>query len=182
MADTRRSLSALQTLLADNTTGAISPQDVRDLLVSASPPYGSIYVSTAAATTIAASSTYYKAAGTTTSTNLKEFDMPANNRLRYTGAADIHIHGVVTVALTTASSSQVIGLRVGKNGSASGTDSVASQVEHKTGTGTDVISTAIHVDTMLSTNDYLELWVANETTGSNLTIEFMYFFVMGMLT
>lgn len=34
MADTPRTLAALQTLLADNTVGAISAQDVRDLLVS----------------------------------------------------------------------------------------------------------------------------------------------------
>lgn len=35
MPDTRRSLSALQTLLADNVIGDISAQDVRDFLVSA---------------------------------------------------------------------------------------------------------------------------------------------------
>lgn len=34
MADTVRSISAIQTLLADNTTGLISPQDLRDMLVS----------------------------------------------------------------------------------------------------------------------------------------------------
>lgn len=34
MPDTRRTLSALQTLLADNTSGDISPQDIRDMLVS----------------------------------------------------------------------------------------------------------------------------------------------------
>lgn len=35
MPDTIRTLSALQTLLADNTSGAISPQDARDFLVTA---------------------------------------------------------------------------------------------------------------------------------------------------
>ncbi len=34
MADTLRTLSALLALLADNTSGAISPQDLRDFLVS----------------------------------------------------------------------------------------------------------------------------------------------------
>jgi|GEM_PF-3438270 len=34
MPDTKRSLSALQTLLADNTAGAITPQHVRDFLLS----------------------------------------------------------------------------------------------------------------------------------------------------
>jgi hypothetical protein len=37
MADTRRTLSALQTRLADNTSGNIFPQDVRDFLVSVYP-------------------------------------------------------------------------------------------------------------------------------------------------
>jgi hypothetical protein len=34
MVDTVRTMAALQTLLADNTTGAITPQAVRDMLVS----------------------------------------------------------------------------------------------------------------------------------------------------
>jgi hypothetical protein len=34
MADTQRTLSALQSLLADNTTNELSPQDLRDFLVS----------------------------------------------------------------------------------------------------------------------------------------------------
>lgn len=38
MADVRRTLAALQTLLADNTAGDISAQDVRDFLVSAYNP------------------------------------------------------------------------------------------------------------------------------------------------
>ena len=37
MVDTIRTLSALQTLLADNTSGDISPQDLRDMLVSVWP-------------------------------------------------------------------------------------------------------------------------------------------------
>jgi hypothetical protein len=42
MADTPRSLTDLQSLLADNTTGDISPQDLRDFLVSAIGVYGSL--------------------------------------------------------------------------------------------------------------------------------------------
>ena len=37
MVDTARLLPALQTLLADNTAGDISAQDVRDMLVSTYP-------------------------------------------------------------------------------------------------------------------------------------------------
>jgi hypothetical protein len=42
MADTKRSLTALQALLADNTSGDISPQDVRDFLVTALGTAGAI--------------------------------------------------------------------------------------------------------------------------------------------
>ena len=42
MADTARSLTDLQTLLADNVAGAISPQDLRDFLVTALGVYGSL--------------------------------------------------------------------------------------------------------------------------------------------
>lgn len=40
MADTIRSIAALQTLLADNNSGDISPQDLRDMLVSLAAPSG----------------------------------------------------------------------------------------------------------------------------------------------
>lgn len=43
MPDTERSLSALQTLLADSTAGDISAQDLRDALVSALGGYGGLY-------------------------------------------------------------------------------------------------------------------------------------------
>lgn len=40
MADTVRTLSALQAILADNTSGNISPQDLRDMLVSTKGGHG----------------------------------------------------------------------------------------------------------------------------------------------
>lgn len=43
MADTIRTISALQTLLADNATGDISPQDLRDMLVSLANAYQQLY-------------------------------------------------------------------------------------------------------------------------------------------
>jgi len=42
MADTPRGLTALLALFADNTTGNISPQDYRDLIVSCLGVYGSL--------------------------------------------------------------------------------------------------------------------------------------------
>lgn len=42
MADTKRTRSQILALMADNTTGEISPQDLRDMLVSLFGVYGSI--------------------------------------------------------------------------------------------------------------------------------------------
>lgn len=181
MADTRRSLSALQTVLADNTVGAISPQDVRDVLVSAAPPYGAMYISSSAATSLSADNTWTKVSGTTTSTNLKEFTMPANNRLTYGGVAPVHCHVVASISMTAGANNQVFGFRIVKNGDETLTDSVASELRRKVGTGTDVGSLAVHYDSAMTTGDYLELWVENETSAAEPTITQFYFFVMGML-
>ncbi len=51
MADTVRTLSALQTLLADNSAGAISEQDLRDFLVSALKRYNRTVATTPMALT-----------------------------------------------------------------------------------------------------------------------------------
>ncbi|PCI53445.1 MAG: hypothetical protein COB36_12320 [Alphaproteobacteria bacterium] len=42
MVDTVRTISALQTLLADNASGDISAQDVRDMLVTLAPKYAEL--------------------------------------------------------------------------------------------------------------------------------------------
>lgn len=49
MVDTIRTRAQVLALLADNVTGDISPQDVRDMLVSLFGVYGSIYVKDAVA-------------------------------------------------------------------------------------------------------------------------------------
>lgn len=177
MADTARSLAELQTLLADNISGAISPQDLRDFLVSVTPPYGAMSRNVASATTIVTPGTYYKAAGTTTVGNVRNMDMPTDNRLRYTGVSPRHFHIAVTVAMTTASVNNVVGLKIAKNGTVIDSSITRRYVT----TGADIGSTALHGDIVLSTNDYLELWVTNESDTDSVTIQELYFFAMGML-
>jgi len=65
MADTSRTLAALLALLADNTTGAISPQDLRDALLSCMSGYGSITVLGASAAQTSISATPAKLTGFT---------------------------------------------------------------------------------------------------------------------
>jgi len=40
---------------------------------------------------------------------------------------------------------------------------------------------AVHTDVMLATNDYIELWVTNETDTNAVTVQDAYVFAMGMI-
>lgn len=171
MADTIRTLAALKALLPDNTTGLISPQDLRDMLVSLVPGHGSIYISTPAATTIAQAGTFVKAAGITTAVHLDAtFDMPASNRLRYVGAIPVHATVSATISFTSGGNNQDLAFQVHKNGN----PVIGSHISLKIGTGTDERSTALHVDADLVQNDYLEVWIANDTGTADVTLTHLY--------
>lgn len=177
MPDTRRTVASLQSLLADNSTGAVSPQDERDFLVSTAPAYGSCHWTTAAATTISAQSTkaaiidgnnYVKAAGTTTVGALvKEFDMPASNRLRYTGAPTLLALVVATVSLTAATANDNLGVKIALNGTVQDASFVPLSNVHNSNVSTVAVACLVQ----LATNDYVEVFLANETAGRNATIQ-----------
>ena len=176
MADTQRTASALATLFADNTSGDISPQDLRDFLVSAHVNYGVSYVSTAAETTISTQDVFVKAAGTTTEIATRNFTHTAG-RLTYNGTPDINVYVSCCFSMTAAGNSKEIDFKIAKNG----TVIDSSMIRRKVGTGTDV--GAASVDSFiegLSTNDYIELWVANHTDTTNVTIELCHLMVFGM--
>lgn len=178
MPDTVRSISSLQTLLADNTSGAISAQDLRDMLVSVLHASGSMTWTVPAASTISTPGTPVKAAGTTTAVNLStgRFSMPESNRLLYNGPADVHAHIACSVSVSCASNNQDIRLVLAKNGELL----THSIVDNKISTAGDEQSTALHADTMLTDGDYLELWIGNNTSTGAPTINHGYLFALGM--
>lgn len=177
MTDTQRTKAALATLLSDNITQQISPQGVRDFLETMHPSFGLCYVTTPAESTISVAGTYVKGAGTTTSVGLHRFTMPVNNRLTYTGTPDIHVFYTATLSMTTAGTNVVLGFKIAKN------DVVVadSEVHRKVATGTDVGAAPLQGGLSMSTNDYLELWVANITNTSNITLELASLHVIGFM-
>lgn len=76
--------------------------------------YGSMYVSTSAPTTIVTPGTFAKAAGTTTELTLNDFDMPASNRLRYTGSGTLLCVVEATVSMTAGANNQLVCWRIAK--------------------------------------------------------------------
>jgi len=181
MAEQARTQAELLALFADNEARNILEEYIRNLVLSVVPGVASCYISTAAATTIPGTTAYYKVnAAAWTSRKLHNWTA-ANGRLTYTGIPDVHIHVAGSISMTAAANNQILHFRVVKNDDYTDPDSVASDVDRKVGTGADVGSTAIHYDSMMSTGDYIEIWVRNETSASNMTMTKEYFFALAMM-
>lgn len=187
MVDTARNKSALATLFLDNTTGAISPQDLRDLMESLHPSYASLYISSSASTTLSVQNTWYKASGTTTDVNLHRFSgktlLAVDNRLQYTGTPDIHIHGVMSFSSSTDSgTNKTLGYAAYHYDDSAASGSILTHsIVNRLHSNNDVGTGAIHFDAILETNDYIEFHVRCESDPVvNATIMYGYLFVMGV--
>jgi hypothetical protein len=111
MADTPRTLSALLALLADNTSGNITAQVVRDLTVSLYPSRGQLELASggAAETTFASSGTYVPVAGTTalnTAVCTSCVSMPANGQLRWEKASTHVLNAQATLEVLPAANNK----------------------------------------------------------------------------
>lgn len=169
MVDTARTLTdLLSNLFQDGqSAGDISENDVRDLIVSLASAQGGYARNALAATTIVTPGTYVKAAGTTSSHMLYEMTSGIDNRLVYTGTPNRNFLFWGTMSMTTASNNQVVGAKFAKNGVVDD-DSV---VRRKVGTGADIGAIPILGSFELATNDYVELWVTNETSATTVTLD-----------
>jgi hypothetical protein len=172
MADTARTLTEILTLMADNTTGAISPQDIRDMIVSIAAANGRLSIGSSAATTIAVAGTYYKAAGTTTpGGDSNDVTEATTNRLTYTGVPTRHMEIIVSATVSAVGTDQIVGMKIYHNG-AEIPSSLARTIIKASGNAVSITS---HADVHMATNDYLEIFVTNESSTGAVTIEQYYF-------
>lgn len=180
MADTQRTQTALAALLADNTAGDISAQDVRDFLLSTKPSIGELYFSSPAATTITVADTFYKAAGTTTSGTLFRFTMPSNNRLTYSGTATVNALVIATVELWPGTAAARVSADIAKNGTVIGTAPCGAKTSGFT--ADDSVAVSVSNIVSLATSDYLELFVTNQDATNEVTVARGKLIVMSALT
>jgi hypothetical protein len=181
MADTERTIA---TLLSTNfvngqAAGSITPQDMRDLIISLRHQYGDCYVSTAVETTIASQNTWAKALGTTTvGSSLLNVSMPANNRLRNDGDQTRIFLCTATMEIICAGSAKQLGFGVGVNGTVNANSEVGYM--HVTAAS----ETHVMVQALLSVaaSSYVEVFVRNVTDAVNLTIQKMNFTIQGLAT
>ena len=158
---------------------------MRDLIVSLKNPFGGLSFTTPAETAIAVAGTYYKAAGTTTvQPHVHLVDMPADNRLRYTGTVPKHFHIVLQASIEYSTGTNLIsGLQLWKYDNRAATGALVAHSEAKgVVDGTEVAQLTSHADLMLDTNDYIELHVANFDGDNNVTVNLGYVFMVGMFS
>ena len=180
MADTPRTLAQIQTLLADNTTGAISAQDLRDMLVSLENDHGEISITTAVETSIATKDVWAEVTEPTwalTAGTANNFSMDTNARLQYDGNQTRIFHVACSVSWVSAGNGKIYELAVGVDGSIN----IPSIVRRKIAAGADVGSTAVHAMPAIASGSYLSLWVRNTTDTTNATISLSNLFAMGMI-
>ena len=186
MADTPRTAAQLLAAFADGqAAGSILPQDMRDLVVSLEPPHGEVHIVTPIETSVAAANTFYKCLGTTSLSGSEHLvddgtigPGAASNRLSYTGdLTDVHMMIAITISFTTATNNQIIAFRIAKDGVTEAT----SEVQRKSGTGTDQGSVTLLTLVTLDNTNYIELYGANVTGTStdNFTIQKMTILGLG---
>ena len=122
----------------------------------------------ATVTTISASGTFYKAAGvTTTGSYVEKFDVTTtDNKAVYNGSLT-GFYKITAVASMTSGNNKVLALRIALNG----TTSTSSQTK-STSNGSSRSEAIMTQDIFeLVTTDYLEIFVANTTDKTNITVE-----------
>ena len=175
---TQRSYAYLISALADNTTGDITPEVLRDFLDTVVIPDGKISMNgNATATTIGSAGTFVKVAGTTVAGGNGHLTTEGTaNRITYTGPENRHFTAMVTVTFKVSAVNQVVSGKLAKNGVVLD-DTLVTTLLKASG---DEISMICVGDAVLAENDYLEYWITNETNTNDITIVDMYFSAMGM--
>jgi hypothetical protein len=123
----------------------------------------------AVVTVVGAVNTFVKALGTTTAgVYVEKFNTATSNRALYIGALTGY-YKVTAVLTLSSSNNNVCSARIAKNG----TTSSQSETSVTTDAAGRVENVYIQDIISLATNDYIEVFVANETANNNITVQNM---------
>lgn len=139
---------------------------------------GQIIVATPAATTIGAAGTYVAANASAFSFNsalAENFDNPSVGRLRYTGINTALLTASCAVTFTGQANND-LGFRLAINGVTVASSTMRSTVR----ANGDLQAITIHELISLATNDFVELFLTNETIAQDVTVENMNLLVYGL--
>ncbi len=128
---------------------------------------GNIYVSTPVATTFSATNTPVKVQGTTTSSNLFRVTSPTNNRLTYTGSKTRSFDVSGAMSISNPNSNRFFSFYIAKNGVVI----PESRQDVKLVNSTDQVAVPISCWVTMAPGDYIEVWVANQTATTDVTVQ-----------
>lgn len=130
---------------------------------------GNLYMlNNATATVISGSGVPTKVLGTTTANAINQKFSHSDNRLTYTGGLIRDFQVSVTTSLTSGNNN-VIGVYVAKNG----TIITESEMYGTTSSAGRAESISCQTILEMEENDYIEIWVENNTATQNITVEYM---------
>jgi hypothetical protein len=130
---------------------------------------GNMYITTPVATTFAVAGTPKKASGTTTSADLYRVTHPMNNRLTYTGSKTRSFHVIASMSVSQNNNNRYFSFYVAKNG----VILPESRQDIKIVSSTDQVSVTLSCRVNLAPNDYIEIWVENQTATTDVTLQTM---------
>lgn len=130
---------------------------------------GNLYLTSAAATTFSAVNTPTKVLCTTTGVGFFRVSSSTSNRLVYDGIKTRRFSVVASVSVTSQSANKYFSFYIYKNG----VKLPESEQAMRLSTGVDKGSLTITCTVQLSTNDYVEIWAANTSDASSMTVETM---------
>jgi len=128
---------------------------------------GNMYISTPVATTFAAINTPVKVLGTTTSAGLFRMTSPANNRISYGGSKTRSFYVSGAMSISQPNSNRFFSFYIAKNG----VIIPESRQDIKVVNSTDQVSLPISCRVSLAPGDYIEVWVANQTATTDVTVQ-----------
>lgn len=127
------------------------------------------YISGIVATTITNAGTYYKIAGTTSEGCSMDGCTHSNNRLTYTGEDTAVFTYIANGSFVCDTNNTIVTFAPAVNGVAI----PSASIDHKIGTGADVVAASVAGRLTLEKDDYFEMFVTCNNAGAVVTLNKM---------
>jgi hypothetical protein len=128
---------------------------------------GNIYLTASTTTTFSAQNTATKVLGTTTAADLYRVTSPMSNRLFYEGTKTRRFSVTASLSVTSQAANKNFSFYVFKNG----VKLPESEQAMRLSTGVDKGSITLSCTVVLTPNDYIEIWAANTSDATSMTVE-----------
>jgi hypothetical protein len=128
---------------------------------------GNMYLTTPVTTTFSGVNTPTKVLGTTTAVNLFRVTSPASNRLTYAGAKTRSFVVTGAMSITSSTNNNYYTIYIAKNG----VIQAQSAQTQKIANGADQGAFSITCTVTMAPNDYIELWISNNTSTASAVVQ-----------